>query len=286
MDAAPAVLPAHRLLLSAPEWALLAHATGLRPPPGFEPADPPPEPLPATASGLADRGVVTADPDNPTGYRPVVPVAANLATLAAARAIVQLEVSVGDRGTRAVLAVAGNAGSSLIALGEGGVELSMFESVTLGAELVRAVPAAAELAGPQSALLDQALGGSGTDRGLAGRLPLAALAEYGPAGELAGSAGRQHVVSALGLTVAQTRLAERVNSSTTGVLRAVVTGRVGDGVGLGQVVWLATDDGWVGLRPDPDASGQRTVVLEPARREDIGVWLAPYLARILEDTGE
>lgn len=286
MATAHAVLPAHRLLLSAPEWALLVHASGLRPPPGFDPGDPPTDSLPETASALADRGVVTTDSDNPTGYGPVGPVAANLATLAAAGAIVQLEVSTGDQGTRAVFAVVGNVGSGLIALGYGGVELSMFASVTLGGELIRAVPAAHELAGTRSALLDQALGGDGGGRDLSGRLPLAALAEYGQAGELAGASGRQQVVSALGLTAAQAWLVEQVNSRTTRVLRAVVTGRVGDGVGLGQVVWLATDDGWVGLRPNPDGSGRRMVAVEPVDREDIGVWLAPYLARILADADE
>ncbi|MGI5146848.1 hypothetical protein ACQEVC_10755 [Plantactinospora sp. CA-294935] len=286
MATAHTVLPAHRLLLSAPEWALLLHASGLRPPPGFAPADPPTDQPPETATALADRGIVTTDPDNPTGYRPVAPVATNLATLGAARAIVQLEVTTGNRGTRAVIAVAGNVGSGLIALDDGGVELSMFASVTLAAELIRAVPPAHELAGPRATLLDQALGGARGGRELVGRLPLAALAEYGQAGDLAGASGRQQVVSALGLTAAQAWLAEQVNSRTVGVLRAVVTGRVGDAVGVGQVVWLATDDGWLGLRPVPDGSGRRMVVLESVGREDIGVWLAPYLAQILADADE
>ncbi|MDG4787123.1 hypothetical protein O7626_14490 [Micromonospora sp. WMMD1102] len=87
---------------------------------------------------------------------------------------------------------------------------------------------------------------------------------------------------ALQLTAAQARLAEQVTSRATGVLRVVVSGRVGNGAGLAQVVWLATDQGWLGLRPDPDGSGRRMVTVLPVAREEFGMWLAPHLGQLLE----
>ncbi|WP_203862930.1 hypothetical protein [Plantactinospora mayteni] len=63
-----------------------------------------------------------------------------------------------------------------------------------------------------------------------------------------------------------------------------MSGPSGDGLGLAQVVWLATDDGWIGARSEPDWTGRRMVALRPVAREDIGVWVAPYLAQLLEGT--
>ncbi|MEE6258080.1 hypothetical protein [Plantactinospora sonchi] len=324
-----------RLVLSAAEWAVLVDRTGLRPPPGFGTGDPPPVRLRAAAYALAGCGVVTVAGDDPLTCEPVDPVAVNLATFAGARALVRVEVSVDGRSSRAVYAVAGPVGASLFALADGGVELSMFGAVALGAELVRAVPTVGDLLPQASALLGPALGG--TRQPLTGRLPLAALAEYAPAAELAGTIGQQEVMVALRLSPAQAWLAEQVNARTSGVLRALVTGPVATvpangepnagpgggrphvgregagpdtrpgngqpnigpgggrpdagsgngpagagGLGVGQVVWLATDDGWLGIRPAPDGSGRRLVELGPVHRAEIGAWLAPYLAAILE----
>lgn len=273
-----AVSPAHRLVLSAPEWTLLVRRAGLTPPPGFAVLDDPePDILRAAGRELVARGVVTVD-DDPLECRPVEPVLANLATFATARAMIWVEASVQERSARAVLAVAGPAGAALVGLAGGAVELSMFEAVALGRELVRVVPAERDLAGA-TGRLSQALGGG--DFRVSGRLPLAALAEYTRSGDLAGTAGRAEAVAALA-TAAQVRLVEQVQARTTGVLRVVVSGRSGAGVGMAQVVWLATEDGWLGLRPEPDGSGRRMVSVRPVAREEIGVWLAPYLGQLVE----
>ncbi|GAA3759509.1 hypothetical protein GCM10022225_51190 [Plantactinospora mayteni] len=132
---------------------------------------------------------MAADADAPLAWRPVGAVVANLAMFAGAQALVQLEASVEERGLRAVFAVAGAAGAGLVALADDGVELSMFDSVRLGAELVRVMPAASDLAGSESARIGRALGGGANQRP-SGRLPLTALAEYAPAAEPAGAAGK------------------------------------------------------------------------------------------------
>lgn len=275
------MLPARRLVLTAPEWTLLVRRTGLTPPPGFAVLDEPElDVLRAAGQELAARGVVTVD-DDPAECQPVEPVLANLAIFVASRAVVRVEVSVEGRSARAVLAVAGPAGAALVGLPDGAVELSMFEAVALGRELVRVVPAARDLTGA-AGRVGQALGG-GSDSRVSGRVPLAALSEYTRSGDLAGTVGRAEAVAALGLTAAQVRLVEQVQARTTGVLRVVVSGRSGAGLGVGQVVWLATEDGWLGLRPEPDGSGRRMVAVRPVAREEIGVWLAPYLGQLVED---
>jgi hypothetical protein len=166
----------------------------------------------------------------------------------------------------------------------------MFPATALGAELIRAVPAPDDV-GPVRARLRHALGDGGADRevALAGRLPLAALADYGPASRFGD--GRETAARA-GLTGAQAVLAEHVERRTAGMLWCLVSGPIRGAAGAdepaagqvaaGQVVWLATDQGWVGLRPDPDPDGSRMVALEPADRTDLGAWIAPYVAQILE----
>jgi hypothetical protein len=74
-------------------------------------------------------------------------------------------------------------------------------------------------------------------------------------------------------------------SCTVGVLSCLVVGaRTGEGEAAlaGDVVWFATDAGWIGVRPSPDGSGRQLVDLVPVGPEALGSWLAPYLARILE----
>jgi hypothetical protein len=51
------------------------------------------------------------------------------------------------------------------------------------------------------------------------------------------------------------------------------------------VVWLATEDGWVGLSPQPPVNGEPTVRLEAVDRTDLGVWVAPLIARLLDTAG-
>lgn len=280
--------PAHRLRLTAAEIALLADSCAIELPPGFAVEAMGEAVLREAASMLRQRGVVVeADSDDPLDCRPMAPVAANLAVLAAPVAAVRVEVSVHGRGLRAVFAISGQLGASLFALGDGAVELSMFPAVALGRELVRAVPRPGELAPLDSkvrtALRNQA------DESLAGRLPLAALGEYDETRWVVAYDGAAAMAASLGLTAQELALAEQVTQRTTGTLWCLITGRGGDGVLVGQVVWLATDGGgWVGLRPDPhpdpdpDDSTRRMVVLQPVARDDIGLWLAPYLATILE----
>jgi hypothetical protein len=67
------------------------------------------------------------------------------------------------------------------------------------------------------------------------------------------------------------------------VLSCLVSGGAGhDGVAAGQVVWLAVDGHWIGVRADPGGDGRRMVALAPVERVDIGVWVAEYLAEILD----
>jgi hypothetical protein len=285
-------LAAHRLTLTAPEWAVLSGVCGVGLPPGFEAARFEGPDLREAARALAARGVVTADLYDPLDCRPVASVVANLAVVAAPVAAVRVEVSVHGRGSRAFHAISGPLGASLFALAAGAVELSMFPAEALGRELLRAVPTADELV-TVWARVGAALGG-GTGGPVVGRLPLAALDTYAAAGWVAGhDAGAGHDGAAghdsaagIGLTAAEAGLAARVAQRTAGTLWGLVTGRGGDGVLVGQVVWLATDQGWIGLRPDPDGSGRRMVVLEPVARDAIGVWLAPLLAEILEVSGD
>lgn len=275
MDA-PAV--AHRLALSGPEWRLLCQRAGLRPPPGFGATDQPPgQESPDSAGSLAGRGVLR--PDSVLEL-PVPAVAANLAVLAAPAAVVQVGVSVRGDGLRAVYAVRGPLGASLVTLPAGGVELSMFPAVDLGRELARCAPAPERLAAPDP--VRTALGSpAAPSLPLSGRLPLAALTESAPAWAF----GYPAAAAGLGLTRAEAALATAASTRATGVLHALVVGGSGPAGSrrmlAGQVVWLATGTGWVGVRPHPDGSGRQLVDLVPVGHPEIGGWLAPYLARIL-----
>lgn len=271
--AGPAV--ANRLTFTAPEWTLLCRRAGLRPPDGFGADDLPEPEIAAAARTLSGRGILT------TSGAPTRSVSANLAVWAGPQALVRAELSVRGRGLRAAYAVAGQLGASLFTLARGGVELSLFPATALGRELVRCVAQPPEqlAAGGR---IGEALTGSGAGPvPVRGRLPLSALAEYAPTRTFAAPGA----AAALGLTAAQADLAGEVNRRTAGVLRCLVTGGAGGAAGrvlAAEVVWLLTDTGWVGLRPHPDGSGRRQVDLVPAEPAQIGSWLAPYLARILE----
>jgi hypothetical protein len=47
------------------------------------------------------------------------------------------------------------------------------------------------------------------------------------------------------------------------------------------VVWYATGDGWVGVRPGVGDGDPPQVALEPVERADFGTWVAPYVAGAL-----
>lgn len=269
---------ARRLTLTAPEWTLLCRRAGIRPPDGFGAGEATGSALAAAAATLTTRGILA------TGGAPTRPVSANLAVWAAPRALVRAELSVRGRGLRAAYAVAAQLGASLFTLANGGVELSLFPATALGRELVRCVSQPPEQLAAQGGI-GEALAGSGTAPApVRGRLPLSALAEYAPTSAFTEPGA---VAPALGLTAAEAALAGEIAARTVGVLRCLVSG-VARGTGASgtvlaaEVVWLLTDAGWVGLRPHPDGSGRRPVDLVPADRTEIGSWLAPYLARILE----
>lgn len=269
---------AHRLTLSGPEWMLLCRLAGVAAPPGFAAdADTAEHDIEAAADTLTDNGVLS------DGGQLHPSVAANLAVFTRPAALVRTEASVGEGGLRSAHVVRGPLGCSLFTLDGGGVELSMFPAIALGRELIRCIPdpAAPESPAVVDAAIRAALGVDPDDaEPLRGRLPLAALADFGflpPPGT-----GR------LNLTGAEAALAARLTGQTSGVLHCLVVGRSGAGGGpadavlVGEVLWLLTNAGWVGLAPRPDGSGRQMVEVVPVRREEIGTWLAPYLARMLE----
>jgi hypothetical protein len=252
---------AHRLVLTAAEFAVLIDTSGVRPPAGFSASRITMEESAMATLALVDRGVLVESGD-PPGYEPVESVAANLAVLTGSVVTVQVEVSAGGRGLRSVFGVSGPLGASLFTLADGAMELSMFPATALGVELIRAVPAPDKLGNVRPRLYTVLRGGDHDHVPLAGRLPLAALetsSEY-----------ISTTNTPTELTAEQAALAERI---------------IGDELAVGQVVWFATDAGWLGLRPDPLPDGTRMVVLEPVDRADLGIWIAPYVAEILDASG-
>ena len=249
--------PARRLVLSAAEWAVLVRDRLPDPLPGFAPAAVEPADERAAAADLVARGVLQAG-----DRRPVAAVAAQLEVLL--RPAVTLRVHVHGPGgeRRAWLAVGTGVVVGVLTLAAGGVELSLAPVVRLGAELVRAVPDAVSVTGHPPP-------GEGTPRPV-GRVPLALLADARDADGPADDDERAVV-----------RDLER---RTAGSLDCLVLGRTGGQLGAGQVCWLATDAGWVGLRPVLDGGPRRQVDLVPVEPAELGTWVAPTVAALLEGT--
>ncbi|HEX6499553.1 MAG TPA: hypothetical protein VF054_11035 [Micromonosporaceae bacterium] len=280
--AAHGVPAAHRLTLSAAELAVLVGLGDVRLPPGFaaDTALDEDQRWDATAT-LARRGVLRRA-DDVADWTPVPSVAANLDVLVRPQVTIEVAVSVGDRGARAMYAVRGELGASLFALADAAAELSMFPAVSLGRELIRALPPDDQLAAGHQRI-NRVLGTDVAAQPAArsGRLPLAALSSYRGAGQHDGVADP----ALSGLDAARRELVDRLYRDTIGAMRALVTGATADGVALGQVIWLATVSGWVGLSPEPGPAGAPDVVLRSVERTEIGAWVAPYVARILEGAG-
>ncbi|KWW97827.1 hypothetical protein TH66_20540 [Carbonactinospora thermoautotrophica] len=273
-----------RLVLSGVEIELLCRRTQVTLPPGFGTGAEAAETALRAAEALARRGVVEpAESGDPLECAVHPSVLANLSILARPRVLLRTEVSLGDSGSRAVHAVSGPLGASLFALADDAVELSMFAARDLGRELVRAVPPVAAEAGQGRGIVDILSGPSGPAAPPHGRLPLAALENVGPALAFGGAAGAERAGAELGLSPEELALAREVTARTTGMLRCLVVGPSGDqdtdDLLVGQVVWFATDAGWIGLEPDP--AERRMVRLAPVAREDIGTWVAPYVAEVL-----
>ncbi|MGY1827735.1 MULTISPECIES: hypothetical protein [unclassified Blastococcus] len=177
--------------------------------------------------------------------RPVPAVAADLAVLARPLLTVRLEVA-GPVGERAGwFALGAGVVVGVLSLPGGGVELSVAPAARLGAELARAVPEVGAVSGAPAA------------------------------GGVAAPSGR----------LAVTELDRELGRRTGGALDCLVLGRVGSGAGAGQVSWLATDAGWVGLRPCLGEGPARLVDLVPVQPADLGSWIAPTVAALLEAPG-
>ncbi|MGC4893888.1 hypothetical protein [Micromonospora sp. DT31] len=271
---------AHRLTLTAPEWSVLCALTQTPQPPGFDTGEDDVDPAlrQEATDALSDRGVLV------DGERqPAPPVAANLAILTGGPIVVDIAVSVRRRGLRARYALQGPLGASVLTLPDEAVELSMFPAASIGWELIRAVPDPTELA-RASDPIRLALAGAGAPP--SGRIPLEVLAEYGPACRVAGSDGAAATTDRWQLTDAQRRLAARLDSEVTGVLRAVVTGRARGSAAVAQVIWLAAVSGWLATRPVTAADGTREVVITPAERTGFAAAVAPYLAQLIGDDND
>jgi hypothetical protein len=264
----------HRLTLSTAEYAYLIEKVGVSMPPGWQP-----EPTAGTDVEVPDlvrRGVLRGDGDL-LAVHPSVEV--NLRILAAPQVMIDTTASIGATGRHGLHSVAGALGASLFELDGGAIELSLFVATDLGKELIRAVPS------EEDTEIGSALGNGHAPALPQGRIPLAALHELGVAELLRGADpdAPAEVLAELDLPPAEAELARQVARRTDGALIGVITARTPDGVRAGRVAWLHTGGGWLGIRPEPDASVRRMVRLEPVAREDLGVWVAPYVAEALTD---
>jgi hypothetical protein len=207
---------AHRLVLSAGEYQHLVELAEVDMPPGWKP-----EEAVSSASAeseLTKRGVLERKGDRFTVHPSVL---MNLRILATSMIIVDTTVSIGNRRSRSLHTVAGQLGASLFALDDGAVELSMFAAVSLGQELIRAVPPEHDTG------ISSQLGGPAEFEPLpSGRVPLGALHELGLATLLANADPDAPgvVLDQLDLSADQAHLVRRLGRSD-GVLTSVVTGR-------------------------------------------------------------
>lgn len=262
----------HRLVLSTAEFAYLVAKTGMEMPPEWRPN--PDTPFGLAESELTKKRVVQGTGDEAEVHRSVQ---VNLGILANPQVMLDTTVSIAGKGLRSVHAVSGPLGASLFALADGAVELSMFAAVHLGRELIRAVP-------PDSATtgISSALGESAPDP-LRGTVSLTALHEMGVARLMreADPGVQSAVLDKLDLPAAEAKVALQAANRSDGALRCQLTGKAGGRIASDQVTWLHTDAGWSGITPVPDGSGRKLVKLEPAAREDIGTWVAPFVAAAL-----
>ncbi|BBH71598.1 hypothetical protein ACTI_82830 [Actinoplanes sp. OR16] len=210
-----------RLVLSHAEMAELIARAGVTLPPGLIPDD------------VVPKGDWAPEEEQA--------LAVNLAVLAKPIVAVRMETAVPGRVLRGLFSISGHLGASLFSLADASVELSLFNAVDLGAELLRAVPPAA-----------------GTGEPLDGVVDLADLEWQSWTWQR------------------DDDLAARARQLTCGSLSALVTGGSPDGAVIaGQIAWLLTGDRWTGLRPMND--GSRKVRLEPVTRADFPVWVAAIM---------
>lgn len=250
-----------RLTLTAAEWSVIAAGRLTLPPPAFAPGPLSPDDRDVAISALVGAGIVVRHDGG--AVEPVPPVAADLVTLAHPLLTIRLEVTGRSGARQGWFALGPGVVVGLLRLAGGGVELSLAPAVGLGGELARAVPDAAEVTGPWPAEEEDGVP-------VAGRLPLALLED----------------APSPGATAEEQALVQELERRTAGSLSCLVAGRAGATGGAGEVSWLSTDAGWVGLRPRPDGSSRRMVDLLPVEPGDIGSWVAPIVGALLEDTRE
>ncbi|MDK3255801.1 hypothetical protein [Blastococcus capsensis] len=252
-----------RLTLTAAEWSVVAAGRLTHPPPAFAPVPLSPAGRDVAISALVEAGIVVTQGGG--AVEPVPPVAADLATLDRPLLTIRLQVTGRTGARQGWFALGRDVVVGLLTLADGGVELSLAPAVRLGVELARAVPDAAEVTGPWPAGEEP---GDGVP--VAGRLPLALLED----------------APSPGATAEERALAQELERRTAGSLSCLVVGRAGSAVGAGELSWLATDAGWVGLRPRPDGGPRRMVDLVRVEPGDIGAWMAPVVGALLESPRE
>ena len=274
MTATGTDLRPRRLVLLAVELELLRRRLGLAQlPPGFEVGGQDDgngdSAFAPVVAALADRGVVRADASgNPLACAVHPSVAANLAVLGRPEMLVQTKAHVRTTSVQAAHGVAAGLGASLIRLDDEAVELSLFPATALGVELARAVPESGRVReGRPTAVVR-----------------LEALEQVGPARQAGGSEVVSRIAAELGLGLEELAAVERLEAVATGLLQSLVFGTAsGDAqaMAVGQVVWFATTEGWVGARPEPGPAGERLVRLVPVERIDLGAWVAPLVAAVI-----
>ncbi|WP_346622761.1 hypothetical protein [Blastococcus montanus] len=257
--APPAPAAARRLSLAPAEWAVLTEGRLPGLPAAFAAAATVTgEQRDAALSSLTGRGILVAGGAGP----PVPAVAAQLEVLRRPVLTVRLDVTGRGGARHGWFALGAGVVAGAVTLPGGSVELSLTPAAGLGHELARAVPEAAVLTASGAPV-----GGGAVP---AGRLPLALLDTAVP--------------QVAGPTAGERALADELLRRTAGSLACLVVGRAGDPVGAGQVSWLATDAGWVGLRPAGTA--RQAVDVLPVRPADLGTWVAPAVAALLEAADE
>ncbi|CCG02680.1 hypothetical protein [Blastococcus saxobsidens] len=247
-----------RQTLTAAGWSVVAAGRLTHPPAAFAPVPLSPGDRDVAISVLVGAGIVVRHDGG--AVEPVPPLAADLATLGRPLLTVELEVTGRTGARQGWLALGRDVVVGLLTLADGGVELSLAPAVRLGAELARAVPHAAELTGPWPAGEEP---GDGVPT--AGPLPLALLED----------------VLSPDATAEERALAQELERRTAGSLSCRVAGRAGSAVGSGEVSWLATHAGWVGLRPRLGGEPRRMLDLVPVEPGDIGTWVAPTVGALL-----
>lgn len=260
--------PARRLTLTPAEWAVLVDGRLAELPPGLAVAqDAVAERDDAVAALIRREVLLPADGASPADPVPVV--AGGLEVLRRPVLSIRLDVT-GRAGARhGWFAVASGFVAVVLTHPGGAVELSLAPDVRLGAELARAVPEAAAVIGPGFAERS-----AGTNAAPSGRLPLALLDDVA-------SPDRATPPSP-----DEVALAEELRRRAAGSLSCLMLGRTGEAVGAGQVSWLATDGGWVGLRPLVDGSSRRLVEVVRVQPADLGTWVAPAVGALLEGSDE